>query len=379
MRLGDAGADVVKVEPPPGDPERDRTLPLIEGASARFLALNRNKRSLFLPLDAPANARWLEALAGASDVVVLDESCGSLQVSLERGRGLVSRFRAWNPALVVCWITGLGDLGPMSDQPAGELVAQAMAEYPSALGRAGESPVRLGADAATAATAFFSVHGILAALLERERSGAGQLVTTSLFGSLLHLRGIIWSSRSDPDEWYGFHLESYLKPPDHGYQTADRPIYFSLGRGSGEDWDRLLSELDLLDVLRDRRFDDFGREAVGIGRWAHEVKPLWEKGFAGRTAAEVIALVRSVHGNAAPLMNYADLEADPQVAHLQAFQQLPGGGAARFQAVHFPWRLSETPASIRLGVPVAGEHTAEILRDWSVKLPVQDASEGRPN
>ena len=91
----------------------------------------------------------------------------------------------------------------------------------------------------------------------------------SQFGSLLHMRGIMWHSLSDPDDWYGFHLDHYTTPPDYGYQTKNGSLYFILRRGSSEDWDRLVMELGMEEVLADPRFDDYGRAATSIGRYAH--------------------------------------------------------------------------------------------------------------
>jgi crotonobetainyl-CoA:carnitine CoA-transferase CaiB-like acyl-CoA transferase len=240
----------VKVEPPGGDPARRQGPTFLGETSVLFLALNRNKRSVLLNLEAPAERARLATLVGAADVLLHDRTPRQARAL---GLGPKAQTRR-HSRLIHCSLTDFGPRGPLRDRRGSELVVQAMAEYSASLGTAGEPPLRLGADVANAAGAFFAFQAILAALIERDSpgrkgSGKGQAVAVSLFGALLHLRGILWSSRSDPDEWYGFHLESATKPPDHGYQTADRPVYFSLGRGSDADWDRLLAELDLFDVL----------------------------------------------------------------------------------------------------------------------------------
>src|SRR5262245_23039968 len=250
MQLGDAGADVVKIEPPEGDFARRLGPPFERGESVLFLALNRSKRGVVLDLNLPDGRSQLRALLGTADILLHDRTpAAAAALGLDE-----AALRAEHPRLVVCALTDFGPEGPWRERLGSELVAQAAAECPASLGRLGEHPVRLGADVAGAATAFFAFQAVLAALIERERTGRGQSVAVSALGALLHLRGILWCARADPDEWYGFHLDSATKPPDHGYETADRPLYFSLGRGSAEEWDRLLAELDLVDALADPRF-----------------------------------------------------------------------------------------------------------------------------
>ena len=254
--------------------------PFIGGESAVFLSLNRNKKSVVVDLRKPART-W---------------SCSSGSRQRRRfGRGLRTgdgrenrpRLRVSarsNPRLVYCSISPFGEEGPLKDVPGSELVVQAMAEYTASLGRIGDPPVRVGADVASLNTGIFAAQAILAALFHRLRSGEGQRVAVSQFGSLLHMRGIMWHSMSDPDDWYGFHLDHYTKPPDYGYKTKDGSVYFILRRGNSEDWDRLVMELGMEEVLADPRFDDYGRAATSIGRYATEVKPIWEEAFEDRTA-----------------------------------------------------------------------------------------------
>jgi formyl-CoA transferase len=271
--------------------------------------------------------------------------------------------------LVYCSITSFGENGPLRDRPGSELVVQAMAEYTASLGRIGDPPVRVGADIASLNTGIFAAQAILAALFHRLKTGAGQRVTVSEFGALLHMRGIMWHSMNDPDDWYGFHLDHYTKPPDYGYQTKNGPLYFILRRGSSEDWDRLVMELGMDEVLADPRFADYGRAATSIGRYATEVKPIWEKAFENRTREELIALIKSVGGDAVPIMDYPALLAHPQVAALEVVAEVDHPAAGRFKTVRPVARFSETPDSIRLAPPTLGRHTEEILRGIGLGTP----------
>ena len=358
MQLGDAGAEVIKIEPPVGDFARRMGPPFVGDESAVFLSLNRNKKSVVLDLKTSAGREAAARLARDADVLVEDLAPDAVE---KLGLGY-AQLQGANRKLVYCSITPFGEDGPLRHIPGSELVVQAMAEYTASLGRIRDPPVRVGADIASLNTGIFAAQAILAALFHRIKNGDGQRVAVSEFGSLLHLRGIMWHSMSDPDDWYGFHLDHYTKPPDYGYQAKNGPLYFILRRGSSEDWDRLVMELGMEEVLADPRFADYGRAATSIGRYATEVKPIWEKAFEDRTREEIIDLIKAVGGDAVPIMDYPSLMAHPQVAALDAIAEIDHHTAGRFKTVRPVARFSETPDTIRMAPPTLGEHTDEILR-----------------
>jgi len=365
MQLGDGGAEVIKVEPPAGDFARRMGPPFVGDESAVYLSLNRNKKSVVLDVETSSGREAATLLARDADVLVEDFGPGAME---RLGLGY-THLRDANPKLVYCSITPFGEDGPLRDAPGSELVVQAMAEYTASLGRIGDPPVRVGADIASLNTGTFAAQAILAALFHRIRTGEGQRVAVSEFGSLLHMRGIMWHSLSDPDDWYGFHLDHYTTPPDYGYQAKNGSLYFILRRGNSEDWDRLVMELGMEEVLADPRFDDYGRAATSIGRYAHEVKPIWEKAFAHRTREEIVDLVKSIGGDAVPMLDYPALLAHPQVAALEAIAEIDHPTAGRFKTVRPVARFSETQNSIRLPPPTLGQHTEEVLRAAGISKP----------
>jgi crotonobetainyl-CoA:carnitine CoA-transferase CaiB-like acyl-CoA transferase len=288
MQLGDGGADVTKIEPLAGDFSRKLGPPFVGEESAVFLSLNRNKKSIALNLDQSEGRELLKSLVQKADVVVEDLGHGT---AARMGLGYED-LRRDNPDLVYCAISPFGEEGPLRDLPGSELVMQAMAEYTASLGRIGDPPVRVGADIAAMNTGIFAAQAILGALFHRLRTGDGQRVAVSQFGALLHMRGIMWHSMTDPDDWFGFHLDHYINPPEYGYQAQNGPLYFILRRGNSEDWDRLVLELGMENVLDDPRFADYGRSATSIGRYAAEVKPVWDAAFAKHSREEIIDLVK---------------------------------------------------------------------------------------
>jgi len=362
MRLGDAGAEVIKIEPLTGDSSRTMGPPFVGDQSAVFLALNRNKKSIALDVQKSEGLELVRRLVTKADVVLEDLGPGRAE---KLGLGYET-LRQLNPGLVYCAISAFGEEGPLRGLPGAELVIQAMADYTNSLGQIGEPPVRLGSDVANLNTGIFASQAVTAALFHRVRKGEGQRVAVSMLGTLLHMRGIMWTSMSDPDDWYGFHLDHYIKPPDHGYKTKDGHVYFGLRRGNSEDWDRLLVTLGMVEQLDDPRFADFGRQATSIGRYAPDVKPIWENAFKEMTNEEVINLIHEINGDATSFMDYSSLFTHPQIQELNMVQEVEHPTAGRFKTIGPVWRFADTPATVRSPPPLLGQHTDEILTGLGV-------------
>lgn len=353
MRLGDAGADVIKVEPIGGDESRRwAEAGTCEGDAPAFLAANRNKRALAVDLDHADGIAVLRRLVAGADVLVEELGPGEAERLALTGE---------REDLVHCAITPFGDDGPWADHPASELVLQAAAEQPLSLGRPGEPPVRIGAEIAAINTAVFASQAITAALFHRLRHGEGQRVAVSRLGTLLHLRGILWSAQSDPDEWGGFHLDSYTRPVDDGYRTADGRIYFALRRASSEDYDNLMITLGLVDHLADERFGNYGRDAAPMGRRANETRQVWEEGFTRFPTEELVQLLLDAGGDAVPFLDHLALARHPQIEALGLLVDVARSDGSVGRDVAPAWRFSGTPATIRRGAPFVGEHTDEVL------------------
>jgi len=355
----DAGAEVIKVEPPMGDWARQLGPPFVNGESPVFLCLNRNKKSVVLDLKTTEGREALKRLAKDADIVIEDLGPG---VAEDSGISYEALSQL-NPRLIFLGISTYGEKGPYARKPATELTIQAMAEYTSSLGVIGKPPVRLGTDVANTNTAVFSFQGIMAAYYHRLRTGEGQKVSTSMFGSLLGLRSIMWTAQSENiEQWFGFHNDSYVKPPDHGYKTKTLPIYFTLRRGDEDAYNRVLIEFEMFEATADQRFANGGRDATGVGRYSAEVKPIWEAAFAEKTVDEVAEIINRNDGEAVPVTDYEYLFAHPQIEALDIVRQVHHPSAGKFRVLRTPWKFSEMPEGKYEPPPALGQHTEEVLR-----------------
>jgi formyl-CoA transferase len=356
MRLADAGAEVIKVETKDGDPTR-KLGPMINGESAIYLALNRNKRDIALDHTKAESQAIVRLLTESADVVIADRLS---EWGDNVGYKLLSQIK---PKLIYCSVSAFGDEGPMKDAPGSELTVQAMSDYLNSLGVHGQSPVRVGSDIASMNTGIVAAQAIAAALFHLARRGEGQKVSISMLGTLLHMRGLLWTCLSNPDEWYGLFNDHYTKAPDHGYRTATDRVFWGLRRGDSEDWDRLLLELDLFEYSTDPRFANYGRMATSIGRYAPEAKPIWEKAFIakGLTRQDVICLIHSVKGDAVPFSDYETMVNHPQIAAVDVLGSVNHPTAGPVRTVRSGWAHSDTAPTPLAAAPLFAADSQSIL------------------
>ena len=353
QRLGDLGADVVKVEPVTGEWQRHAAAGGAGGnrINVSFLSLNRNKRSLAVDLKDPAGKEVLRRLVASADVFLQNYRPG---VADRLGVDYAS-LAAINPSLVYVSISGYGEDGPYARRPGQDLLLQAMSGAMLSSGRAGEAPRAAGqylVDAVTASTAF---EGVLAALLHRERTGEGQLVTVNMLDAVTTLQmqelsvhtvgGLPQTRSAEP------HAHVYIRSPYGAFQTSDGylvlafPPLKKLGEILGED-----SFLSMEDEEHGwtHRDEIFARTAA---RLLTRPSRHWLDAFA---AAGIWA---------GPVYGYADLVQDPQIRHNGTFVTYDHPTEGTVTVPGFPYRFSATPPRIDRGAPLVGEHTREVLTE----------------
>ncbi|MFF4470371.1 CaiB/BaiF CoA transferase family protein [Streptomyces sp. NPDC001599] len=353
QRLGDLGADVVKVEPVTGEWQRHAAAGGAGGnrINVSFLSLNRNKRSLAVDLKDPAGKEVLRLLVASADVFLQNYRPG---VADRLGVDYAS-LAAINPSLVYVSISGYGEDGPYAQRPGQDLLLQAMSGAMLSSGRSGEAPRAAGqylVDAVTASTAF---EGVLAALLHRERTGEGQLVTVNMLDAVTTLQmqelsvhtvgGLPQTRSAEP------HAHVYIRSPYGAFQTLDGylvlafPPLKKLGEILGEDTFLSMEDEEHGWTHRD---EIFARTAA---RLLTRPSRHWLDAFA---AAGIWA---------GPVYGYADLVRDPQIRHNGTFVTYDHPTEGRVTVPGFPYKFSATPPRIDRGAPLVGEHTREVLTE----------------
>jgi crotonobetainyl-CoA:carnitine CoA-transferase CaiB-like acyl-CoA transferase len=304
-------------------------------------------------------APLLLRLLAQADVFITDRSEDELR---ELGLGAVlDQPWAENPGLVVADVTVWGALGPWAGRPGSELAVQAMAGYTRYLGSSSETPRRLGADVAGTGAAMFTVQAVLAALLWRRRGGTGQRVSTSMLNALVSMKSIHLAAQSDPDRYAGPRVGGPYDPPERGWRTGDRPIFFAFGGSVGAEgrpgWTHFIEEVGLTAQLSGKGLDPTGRDCTGFGSRMHEMRPIYEAAFAAFTAGDLVQRIRKYGAIAAPYMHAGETMADPQITALGIMREVPcdlAGGTAKVTA--FPARFSRSRPEHRGIAPRFAEH-----------------------
>lgn len=325
LHLAEMGASVVKIEPAEGDWLRGAAPKMSQDTdSAAFFELNRGKRSVCLPADATTAGYELSKQLSTADVFITDLTDGQLR---DCGIDPAVLYNGTHPRLVTVTVTPWGTEGPWAEFPGSELTAQAMAGYTRYLGVHGQPAVRLGPDVASVGAGLYALQAIFAALHVRNRTGRGQRADVSLLGTLLALKTVHLAAQSDPDSYEGPRVGCANHDPEQGWSTGTNPVFFkfggSLGGAGREGWVDFVKAVGLERMLDDPRCDRVGKLTTGHGLYAHDVRPIYNEGFAKFSADEVAALIRQHGGDVAIYLGLDDTLAHPQTAALGLFTEGP--------------------------------------------------------
>jgi crotonobetainyl-CoA:carnitine CoA-transferase CaiB-like acyl-CoA transferase len=352
MLLADFGAEVVKVEPPGGESSRTwgtaRFGP--DGQfSALYLAFNRNKASVVLDLKMEDGQAALRALLPGCDVVVEGFRPG---VADRLGIGY-EQVAAVRPDVVYCSISGFGQTGPLRERPGYDQLLQAYAGHMSITGEADRPSVRIGPSAIDLLTGAHAAFGIVVALRERDRSGEGQRLETSLYDSSLHLvshfiADYTGSGTLQPKAGGSF---PFLSP--YGmYRARDREFF--MGVGTDRMFERLCPAVGRDDLLADPRY------GTNDGRVEHraELDAELARVFAGEEAVHWVDLCR---GLAIPATEVATIADVAEQEHAAAREMLVETGIESVRSAGIPIKLSRTPGAVRRPPPAIGEDNESAL------------------
>ena len=355
MMLGDLGADVVKIEPPErGDDTRHWGPPFVGVASAYYLCVNRNKRSVTVNLKTEAGREIVRRLATQADVLAENFKAGSLA---EWGLDFAS-LSTLNPRLVYLSITGYGQTGPWRDRPGYDLVIQAEGGVMAITGPEGGPPYKVGVAIADLTTGMMAAQAVLAALFHRERTGQGQWIDLALYDTHLAWLANVASSHlvtGEPALRYGNAHQSLV--PYEVFPTADG--YLALGVGNDRQFSRLCDLVGHPEWATDPRF------LTNPARVAHrsELVPLLQAALRQGSTASWLAALEQADIPAGKVNSVAEALSGPTVAAREMVVEVPHPTAGSVRLVGSPLKFSATPNTIRRHPPLLGEHTDAVLAE----------------
>jgi len=356
MLLGDLGADVVKLEAPDGDPIRHQGPPFHQGHSMSFLAVNRNKRSVVLDFKSPEGLALAKQLASAADVIVENFRPGVMD---RLGLGY-DALAASNPRLVYAAMSGMGADGPDSELGAFDLTIQAEGGYMSITGERGGAPIKLGTSAFDLICGQYSMSAIVTALFDRERTGRGQRLETSLFESeitfLVDAAMEYFLTGKNREKWGSEHS---TQAPYQAFRSADGWIV--IGAGIQKLFESLLKVLGRLDLRDDARF------ATLSTRVQHrtELLEILNAELVKHTTASLIARLRAEGVPCSPVNNMEQVFNHRQALHRGMVQHVEHEDYGRIPVVGPAVKYSGFDvADGWQAPPVLGEHTSAVLGDW---------------
>lgn len=364
MLLADMGADVIKVEKlPGGDDTRSYSRPSVNGESAAFMMLNRNKRGIAVNLKTPEGLEVVKKLLLTADVVTENYRKGTLE---KLGLGW-DVLHALNPRLVYCVVSGYGRTGPYADKGGFDLIAQGFAGLMSITGEPGGAPVKSGSPIADINAGIFAALGVVSALHARNASGRGQMVDTSLMEAAIQQTywqsAIYLATGENPGPSGSAHI---LTAPYQAFPTADG--WINVGGANQANWERIAKAIGREDLIADPRFVTNGERM----RHLAELTPLIAERMKSRTSAEWIAEFEAAGVPVGPINRIGDMLADPQVAAREMVVEVEHPRAGRTKAIGMPVKFSETPCAVTRPSPLLGQHTREILGSLGYDGPAID-------
>ncbi len=352
--LADMGADVIKVEPVTGgDSTRQFMPPDLKGESAAFLMMNRNKRGVSLDLKSEGGLEVARRLVDGADVLIENHRRGTME---RLGLGYEA-LRERNPGLIYCEISGFGRTGPMAHLGGFDLITQGYSGIMSVTGEGeGRPPVKCGPPLTDITAGILAAMGVLAAYIERLKTGRGQRVDTSLFEAGITQSywqtAVALATGDSPGPLGSAHP---MSAPYQAFETSDG--WITVGGSNQTNWLRLVEVVDLSELAEDPRF----RRNSDRMEHVDELSTILGERFKARTTAEWLTLLEGAGVPAGPVASVGEMLELPQTLAREMVLEVEHSLLGSVRTVGFPVKFSETPGSVRRGAPVLGEHTREVL------------------
>ena len=360
LLLADLGAEVIKIEKTPsGDDTRNFLPPDINGESAAFMMMNRNKKGIALNLKNKDGIEIFKRMIKNSDVVLENFRKGTLD-KLGVGYDVISKI---NPKIILCEISGYGRTGPYADKGGFDLVAQGMSGLMSITGESKEKPpMKVGAPITDITAGLLAASGILAAIIHRNKTGEGQKVDTSLFeAGIVHTywqSAIAGATGESPGPLGSAHP---LTAPYQAFKTKDK--WITIGASNQNTWLKLIKAIDREDLQENEKF------ASNLNRKKNltELVEILTTVLSKKTSSEWLKIFDDNGFPCGPINSITDMFKDPQTIDRQMILEVDNKKAGKSKAVGMPIKFSKSKTEKSKGAPNLGEHTKEIMISFGYK------------
>lgn len=358
MTLGDLGAEVIKIESPEGDDTRQWGPPFVQEESAYFLSVNRNKKSVVLNLKLAEDRDLFLSLVETADVVVENFRPGTLaRLGID-----YQSLKEHNPGIILASISGFGQTGPYALKPGYDILAQGMGGLMSVTGEPGGQPTKAGFSLADVGTGMWAGFGILAALLERQKSGEGQWIDVSLLDTIVswqtYLAGNYFASGKDPEPMGTQHPNIV---PYQVFLASDG--HFILAVANENLWKKFVSLMEIK-ALEDERF----KTNPDRVRNREELIALLDEIFLKKSIREWMAMFESQGLPCGPVNKFSNILNDPHLHEREMVLEKDHPTLGKLKMLGTPVKFSRTPTRIATLPPLLGQHTEEILSALDCKL-----------
>ena len=354
LMLADLGAEVIKIEKTAGGDDTRKFLPPdINGESAAFMMMNRNKKGLALNLKEQEGINIFKKMVEQSDVVIENFRKGTLE---KLGIGYED-LKKINPKIILCEISGYGRTGPYADKGGFDLVAQGMSGLMSITGESSDKPpMKVGAPLTDITAGILGATGVLAALINRDKTGKGQRVDTSLYeAGIVHTywqSAIAGATGKSPGPLGSAHP---LTAPYQAFKTKDN--WITIGASNQNNWMNLLNAIERVDLQEDDRFKDNNSRMKNLKALA----PILQEELLKKTSNEWIKIFDEKGLPCGPINSITEMHNDPHTLDRKMVIEVDNKKAGKSKAIGMPIKFSDTNANTEIGAPNFGQHTDEIL------------------
>ncbi len=365
LMLADMGADVIKVENTEiGDTSRQMRTPSIEGQSAAFMMMNRNKRGLAVDLKRPQGQDVLKRLVRNADVLIENYRQGTMQ-KLGVGYDVLAKV---NPGLIYCEISGFGRTGPLASQGGFDLIAQAMSGIMSITGEGpGRPPVKSGPPITDITAGLIAAMGVAAAYAHKLKTGQGQRVDTSLFEAGITQTywqsAIAFATGISPGPMGSGHP---LTAPYQAFETSDG--WITIGASNDKLWSAFLAVLDAPEIAADARFKDIAGRMANLPALVAQLTPHFRR----RTSAQWLGQLEKAGVPAGPVLTVQEMHAHPQTKARDMVPVVEHSVVGKVQTLGLPVKFSATPGAVGSGAPTLGQHSRDVLAEAGYSPPEID-------